>query len=88
MQNKTTRRGFFGLFGKGAVAGLAGMTIGVDKAVGQDKSVFNFVCSCGEGLASEVPKEIGQSVRLECSGCHTVWEFEWNTPSHTPTWKK
>lgn len=79
MSDKTTRRGFFGLFSKGAAGALAaGMTIGVDHAAkAEDKTVFNFTCSCGDGLAGNVPKEVGESLRLTCAGCEMVWQFTW-----------
>lgn len=77
---KTTRRGFFGLFGKGA-AGAAAMAagIGVDKAHAEteDKSLANFTCSCGDGLAFDVPTELNQVVRLTCAKCQMAWEFTW-----------
>ena len=79
MDKKTSRRGFLGLFSKGSVGAAAAAFIGVDKASAGKESVgaFNFVCSCGAGLAAEVPKEVGTHVSLTCLECKTAWDFEW-----------
>lgn len=75
-----TRRGFLGLLGKGSVAGVvlgAGYVGGIDKGEpGGDRGMFNFDCTCGEGLAAEIPKEIGTVLEFDCT-CGTKWTMTW-----------
>ena len=72
----TSRRGFLrGLVGA-APAVLGGVTVGVDTAKGEDKTVFNFVCPCGANLVAAVPHREGAYVKIDCI-CGANLDLEW-----------
>ena len=76
-EKQVTRRGLLSLLGMGAAAtAAAGMTIGVDTGIGKDKSMFRYVCDCGEGLMAEVPTAEGESVNLKCK-CGVSYTLTW-----------
>lgn len=81
--DKTSRRGFLKILGKGSAVGAvlatptAGYTIGIDRGVpGGDKTAFNFICVCDRSLIAEVPKNIGDTVHVKCD-CGRTWRMRW-----------
>jgi formate dehydrogenase assembly factor FdhD len=76
----TSRRGFLKMFG-GATAAIVpaacnGYVIGVDTASSDRRTMFNFPCSCGEGIVGQVPDEVGKQIKISCK-CGLSWELEW-----------
>jgi hypothetical protein len=59
-----------------AVVPVGGYAMGVDTGTGEDRSAFNFTCACGNGLCANVPKEVGEKLKFNCT-CGVQWELEW-----------
>lgn len=78
-EQKTTRRGFLGMLGKGSIAGAA-MAVPAASVMGAERRedlAFNFVCMCDRSLITKVPKAEGDVVNLECD-CGRHWRMRWD----------
>ena len=77
---ETSRRGFFKWLGGAGVAvvpaALGAYSIGVDTGKGEDRTAFNFMCSCGASLVAAMPKKEGDHVLVDCD-CGAKLDLEW-----------
>lgn len=76
----SSRRGFLKMLGMGGAIGVAGVVPALAVTAQGVKVEFNFTCSCGKGILTEVPKELGTAVQFACP-CGNHWTLIWNGDS-------